>query len=660
MADSDMARIGKNLSFKLIATLLCLNMIGACQSVAGENDSTMIVQKSTQSTPPQIAHPISLLHPSGQGTHWVSYTNIDDAAQIALDPTGNIWTAGQGGVVRWDSQNKTYQIFTTSDGLPENYVTALAVAPDNKIWVGTHSGYIAEYDGNSWTTIKRKPGDIISCLAIAPDGAVWIGTNRGIDKFDGKNWNTYTTQQGILDNYIQSIAVTSTGKVWLGMIGGVSSFDGTIWKNKRLEKGKSVSGIIEAPDKTVWFESGDALVHFDGRQWKTFVTKGAFGSASSLAISPNGEVWLAGLGSGLVRFDENELRFIEYPIPDILCMAFSEDGALWLGGYRWGILHFNGKALDSYKAQDEPIGNSIISGAAASDGSLWFGTDQGASRFDGEHWKNYTTADGLSNNIVLSIAAAPDGAMWFGTEDGISTFNKGSWRSYKGKDGLTDRRILALAVTPDGTVWANSQTSLFRLDGDLWTAILPPASESIQTIGTRIDGGMWIATTNGLSGFDGQNWISIVLPVRAPILHIVQTGNRDLWIETMESGLFFISGQLWDQVSPENTQVITLDSDGLVKTSNASGNSTLNGRLWAVYGLGNGIPGNEIRAIAPGQDDNVWVVTDQGIFRPTDESWTNYSGPIMVGPDRFSPIVVDQQGSIWIGIPLGGLAKFTP
>jgi len=105
---------------------------------------------------------------------------------------------------------------------------------------------------------------------------------------------------------------------------------------------------------------------------------------------------------------------MKYPFANISSMMSDPNGGLWLGTYDTGIAYFDGRGLNIYKPENTPINNFMTSSALSTDGSLWFGTDQGASRYTEGKWQSYTTSDGLIDDSILSMAAAPDGSVWFG------------------------------------------------------------------------------------------------------------------------------------------------------------------------------------------------------------------------------------------------------
>ena len=51
---------------------------------------------------------------------------------------------------------------------------------------------------------------------------MWFGTSGGLSRYDGQNWTTYTTEDGLVDNYVESIAQDWEGDLWMVAWDGVS------------------------------------------------------------------------------------------------------------------------------------------------------------------------------------------------------------------------------------------------------------------------------------------------------------------------------------------------------------------------------------------------------------------------------------------------------
>ena len=59
-------------------------------------------------------------------------------------------------------------------------------------------------------------------IAQGPDGVYWFGTNNGLSRYDGADWQTYGTQNGLLGVDVYAIAITPENEIWAGTKGGVA------------------------------------------------------------------------------------------------------------------------------------------------------------------------------------------------------------------------------------------------------------------------------------------------------------------------------------------------------------------------------------------------------------------------------------------------------
>jgi ligand-binding sensor domain-containing protein len=649
--------------------LICiiLSLLTSCQEATLDRDNVIPIRSAAPHPVPQVSSRL-LIHllSSGKEGRATAITNANAVRQILVDGKGHLWTVGSGGVVQWYPKNGSFEKYTILDGLPENFITAVGIANNNHIWVGSFNGYISRYDGQRWDSQYPKLGDVITSLAFGKDGAIWVGTNRGISHYDGNQWVLFTSQQGLLDNYIQSIAITSNGTVWVGLIGGISYFDGKTWKSQRLDKGSVISQIVEGSDKTMWFSSDNFLIHMRGDEFITYQIESTLKHVTSMAISPQGEIWLSNGNNTIGQFDEKNRSFTPYSISNISSMTFDQTSRLWLGSFDTGISQFDKQGQKRYQTEESLIENYVISSEAAADGTVWFGTCCGVSHFDGKEWKSYTKEDGLVNNSVLSIASAPDGSLWFGTEGGISQFDGSSWKNFDTKDGLPDDRITAIAVASDGSVWAASQTGVSHYNAGTWEFVPLPANlpgNYLRAIATGRDGRVWISIENGFAIFDGSKWVVVDIGSNAPITTIAITDLGDMWFGTLSAGVIFISGKLWEKavsVISEPTINILLEPDGSVSIKKNIEIFPIQGIFWQHFTKDSGLPSDMIYSIRIDANGTIWVGTDLGVSRILGGQVVSFSGEPALDNRKIQTITQDQNGNLWFGITFGGEISVKP
>jgi len=108
-----------------------------------------------------------------------------------------------------------------------NYIVALTVDAEGRVWAGTWGGGLSRYDGEGWRTFTVNdglPGNHVFALDTDNEGRVWIGTSQGLARYDGKTFTRYSTADGLYSNTIFAIATGPDGSAWIGSFGGATWF----------------------------------------------------------------------------------------------------------------------------------------------------------------------------------------------------------------------------------------------------------------------------------------------------------------------------------------------------------------------------------------------------------------------------------------------------
>ena len=149
--------------------------------------------------------------------------------------------------------------FTTSDGLPSNDVTLVAVV-NGQVFAKTTSG-VARFSEGRWspdtvqfpdrvlpvssravqyrekiyTPADGLPYDKITSIAAGEDGVIWLATPKGAIRFDGTNWEYRQGLRWLPDDDVRAIAVGANGNAWFATKKGV----GLIERRPITLRGKS-------------------------------------------------------------------------------------------------------------------------------------------------------------------------------------------------------------------------------------------------------------------------------------------------------------------------------------------------------------------------------------------------------------------------------------
>jgi ligand-binding sensor domain-containing protein len=466
---------------------------------------------------------------------WATFTTADGLAEayvyaIAVDGAGRLWVGAfvaacvgacvptngwycwtEGGAsvldhggTPFDKSDDTWATFTTADGLADNGVEAIAVDGAGRLWFGTVGGGVSVLDhrgtpfdkgDDTWATLTTADGlagNNVHDIAVDGAGRLWAtvyGFNFGgvsvlddggtpFDETDDA-WATFTTADGLYENYIGAIAVDGAGRLWVGAYG-------SMW------------GWVSVLDHGgTPFDKGDDT-------WATFTADYSLSSRiAAIAVDGAGRLWFGGggvsvLDHGGTPFDEGDDAWATFTTADgpvdnaVHAIAVDGTGRLWFGMYGGGVsvLDHGGTPFDksddtwaAFTTADDLASNDVEAIAVDGEGRLWFGTvgggvsvlDHGGTPFDKDDdvWATFTTADGLADNDVRAIVVHGAGRLWFGTYGGgVSVLNHGgtpfdeaddTWATFTTADGLADNDVETIAVDGRGHLWFGTDGGVAEL-----------------------------------------------------------------------------------------------------------------------------------------------------------------------------------------------------
>jgi hypothetical protein len=120
----------------------------------------------------------------------------DKIYSIYIAPDGTKWFGTDQGVATHKGNNtlENWTVYTTDEGLVNNFVQAITADKKGNLWFGTKGGGISVFDGSKWTSYTTANGlnsNNILCLTVDNDGVIWIGTDDGVTSFREGNFISY-------------------------------------------------------------------------------------------------------------------------------------------------------------------------------------------------------------------------------------------------------------------------------------------------------------------------------------------------------------------------------------------------------------------------------------------------------------------------------------
>lgn len=536
-----------------------------------------------------------------------------------------LWCATEGGVVRWNTKDFTYTIFTVPDGLANNSVKCIAVGGDGTVWAGMVGG-ASRYDGSTWKTFTKADGLVssdIGAVAVDRNGAVWFAAYNkdGISRYENGVWTSFP------DIYAKRIAVGLDNTIWFACLcDGIMSYDGKAWKNYEQFENSCWEYVSVGSDGLVWIgqiSRMQGLCSFNGKEWNIYDC----GVVQAMVGGPDGTAWIANSSSyGVTLFDSHTEDTKDYQKADglisndVTAITIGDDKVVWFGTNE-GISRFDGVQWRNLLADCMPS-NHLTALAIDSQDKVWVGTtDLGVSCFNGTQWVRYSSGDDIKG-IVEKILTGADGSVWIRTssdldniDDGFSRFDGVKWESFDTAQIFPNGDYYLLALSPDGLAWFGAHGSIASFDGKNVTTYLLPDNDYVLSIVIDSDGKGWVGAWSGVYRFDGDSLKSVKLPSWCEVRNTNLTIRGNYLYFLNELRLCCLSDQKCDL-------------------------------LYSYY---------DFSSFSISSSGEIWALGDDGLFRYEGKGWELY--------DRvegfWSVAATDSHGRVWYNPSEGGLKCLT-
>jgi ligand-binding sensor domain-containing protein/signal transduction histidine kinase len=522
-----------------------------------------------------------------------------------------------------------HETWTTRDGLPHDRVHAVLQTRDGYLWVGTQAG-LARFDGVRFVvfdprnTPELRSGAVLS-LAEAHDGALWMGTyGGGVTRLKDGRFTTFTTRDGLPNDFVWSVLVDRQGDLWLGTGGGgvARLRDGRFEVFEGLSDGM-VSGLHETRDGRLLAATSAGTGQLRGGRFEMIDRLPAFCATDEA----DGAVWIGTQGRGAVRLQRDErsiLRTVPVPFHDaVKALLPDPDGNLWIGTDA-GLVRRSPRGLDHYTRRDGLSGGAVSAIAQDREGGLWVGTSRGLNYFRDVDLSFFGPAQGLSNDIALCVLEDRNGVLWAGTPGGLNRIERGRVRVFTTRDGLVDDRVVSLFEDRDGALWIGTASGLNELrDGRFFRH--PPPGNVFAIEQTR-DGALWVGTNgHGLLRRAHGQWRPFG-PADGLTNALIRVLHEDrggvLWVGTRGGGVFryrdgrFEPFTTRDGLSDDIVLSIHEDADGALWMGTFGGGlSRYEDGRFTAFGAPQGLPRETLFQVLEDERGDLWLSSDQGVFR---------------------------------------------
>lgn len=524
------------------------------------------------------------------------------------------------------------------------------------------------------------PNDSITAFHTDSRGYLWIGTLDGLSRYDGSRFVNYTTDDGLGDRMIWAIDEDRHGTVWIATSGELTAIapDATrgssLFRRFGLPKeavGGSIASLLVDRNGTAWAGCGYDLCRVKGSRLEidpTFPSSRA--PVLRLAEGPDGSLWV-GTSRALYRRREGKWKHYDVDVSDdsreIGGLLVDSGNRVWVS-FAYGVIVFTPEETGSQERTLRQLaGNPVLPGGAfalpsegeavavetstptpiicrtpfqSRDDTVWVPCYDGIFRIAGSSVEFFDTADGLPLDLTAA-GEDPAGRLWIGTRGrGAFRLVRSGARTFGLEHGLANERIMSLFAYDDQTICATNRLGLSCIaNGVMHHASLWPPGVKIrgwgwnQIVAQHSDGTLWFATGEGL--------------VRWPRLKRIEDFGADapLAVYRKQHGL-----------DSDDVFRVWIDSRGIVWASTFGQKPLSRGDpstgVFESFSPDAGFPHAAPTAFAEDRAGNVWIgFYTGGLVRYADGHFETLEANL---PDGFvRDLMIDSKGGLWIGTTEG-------
>jgi ligand-binding sensor domain-containing protein len=158
----------------------------------------------------------------GSGYSQIYASTFANVHAIEEDNLGDIFLGTDNGLLEWNGSKFT--LYTTANGLPDNYTQSLYLDSKKRLWIGTSGGptvcWMNSSSGNftQLSLLNSDAGSFVRSIYEDKRGHIWFATwFDGLVEYDNVVPFTYKVYNGFYENDVNCIGDDENGNLWIGL-----------------------------------------------------------------------------------------------------------------------------------------------------------------------------------------------------------------------------------------------------------------------------------------------------------------------------------------------------------------------------------------------------------------------------------------------------------
>ncbi|MFC2152454.1 two-component regulator propeller domain-containing protein [Bacteroidota bacterium] len=333
-----------------------------------------------------------------------SKINIRFVESIIEDINGQFWFASSSeGLYRYNNTLSKSELFSESNGLPNNRLTKIIFDHHGNLWGGTYRNGIFQITDGKFICYSESEGMISktnTAILEYSENEFWVANEKGtIDIIKDGKISKLRTEIPVPSSQIKDLFKDSKGNVWISTYAGILKLEKHNEKIFNINNGfpdNLIRKTFEDTDGNIWVATNRTGIH---------------------KFKKDGSVLTLNSSNGLST--DYVMTIIQYK-PDII-----------IAGTKKGFnLIKNDSVIKKYTVSDGLPDNLIFNIYKDNEDVLWISTNSGISRFENNSFTNYSIENGLQTNNVYDIIEDNLGCFWMPGPTGIMKVSKNQLNEY--------------------------------------------------------------------------------------------------------------------------------------------------------------------------------------------------------------------------------------
>lgn len=530
-------------------------------------------------------------------------------------------------------QQYSLRRYTVLDGLPQSSVNMVLEDHNGYLWIGTHGGGLARFDGREFKVYTTRDGllsNIVQYLKLDSKQNLWIVHPRGVTKFDGLTFhqfkppgppNALRRVRRVFELRDSIFFVTSQG-----MTGKIFNDSIHYW-NEPVRKGRIIQYTHLLPSRAIALYLNDSSFLIRSNAGDRRVRHEAHFSFVYNIFNVGDKVWLK-TERGYFKFDYKQGSFEPGQL-DVARHVVQYDSSTRSFWTRWedDLLKeywVNGVHKTDTVLKDVSITQVFID----SEGNTWFGSyTNGLYKYFIQDFDR-CISDGLE--AVFAINKDKEDKVWIGSgSSGLWKIDKGKITNYRVGQS-NENNIASIEISPKGEVWLGAAPGLGKYNKEedeikWYTRIEGLPGPAVSQINFDKKGNVWFCTNGGGVGiYDGVQFTSVSVEQGLPsrnAMSLRYMPYNDLFYAGTDGGLSVIKNK---KATPllikelENTGVYSISvfrekilllgsgGAGVILFNVENGSKTM-------IDTRAGLPSDFIYFVAADEEERIWIGTEKGI-----------------------------------------------